>query len=175
MLIRDLLHTREHVVLRNEHIAKQNEERFAFDLISSTMNGMTKAKRFILVNVGNIQTSCVSYLVGIAILTAATQFCFQIGIGSKVRFDRLLVATVDDDHFIGTRSEPLLNNILNSWLVNNEQHFFRLCFSGREESTSETCGRNERFHVYLVFVLVRCGTILSNLIEPGVLHISRGS
>lgn len=153
MLIRDLFHAREHVVLRNKHIAKKNEEWFAFDLISSTMNGMTKAKRFILVNVGNIQTACVSYLIGIAILTAATQFRFQVGIGSKVRFDRLLVATVDDDHFIGTRSEPLFNNILNSWLVNNEQHFFWLCFGSREESTSKTCSRNERFHVYLVLLL----------------------
>jgi len=117
------------------------------------MNGMTKTERFILIDVGDIQAACVSHLIGIAIFAATTQFCFQFWIRGEVLFDRLLIATVDDYHFIGTRSESFFDNILDSWLVNNEQHFFWLCFGGREESASKTCSRNERFHVYLVLLL----------------------
>jgi hypothetical protein len=61
--------------------------------------------------------------------------------GIEVILDRAFAAAGDNDDVLDARGYALFSDILDLWLVDNRQHFFRLGFGRRQEARAQAGGR----------------------------------
>lgn len=76
---------------------------------------------------------------------------FKLRVCVKMVLDCPLARSCDEDDVGNARSGRLLNCILHARLVNDGQHFFRLCFCGGEKPCAEPGNRNNRFPYFGFF------------------------
>ena len=146
MLVGDLLHTRQHLVVGNDHIAQQHVERLAGGLLVGAVDGVAQAQRLVLVDVAHVVGADLLDDVGVLVLAALAQRRDQLGIGAEVVLDRLLLAAVDDHDLVGGRGEPLLDDVLDDGAVDDQQHLLGLRLGRREEPRAQARGGNESLH-----------------------------
>jgi hypothetical protein len=72
----------------------------------------------------------------------------------KVVFDGALVPAGDEDHFAHAGGISLFDGVLDQWLVDHGQHFFRLGLGRWKETGAEPSHRKDRFvHQHLLTIL----------------------
>jgi len=62
-----------------------------------------------------------------------------------VVFDGILAFAGDDDDVLDAGGDALFDDILNLWLVDHSEHFFRLRFRSGEKASAESGGREDGF------------------------------
>ena len=107
---------------------------------------MAQPQRLVLVHVADVHVAHALDLVGIGVLAALAQQGDQFGIGREVVLDDLLLTAVDDDDLVSSTGQALFDDVLDGRTIDDEQHFLRLCFRGRQKPRAEPCSRNESLH-----------------------------
>ena len=60
-------------------------------------------------------------------------------------FNRLFAPAGHDNNLVAPRRQRLFDPVLNDWLVNNRQHFFRLGFGSGKKACAESSSRENCF------------------------------
>ena len=78
-------------------------------------------------------------------LAAALEVFFQLDGAVEMIFDRTFAPSGDDDDVFDSGGDRFFHRILNQWLVDERQHFFRRRFRRGKEASTKACGGNHGF------------------------------
>ena len=138
---------RQDGVLGHHDVAEQHVEGVVARLGGSAQHGMTQAKRFLLVDIGNRQRAGMVDGVGVLVLAAAAQHLGIGGVGREVALDERLGHGGHDDAAVALRrGEGLLSHMLDDRAVEHRQHLLGNEMRRRKEARAQASGRNDCFH-----------------------------
>ena len=70
MLVGDLLHGGQHVVVGDQDVAEQHVERLVARLLGSAVHGMAQAQRLVLIHIADVEVAGMLHGVGVLVLAA---------------------------------------------------------------------------------------------------------
>ncbi len=122
-------------------VCKNDGEGLVADQIGGDEHRMTEAEWLALTHVGDVDhVGDLANLLEQVELAALLKKAFELDVDVEMIFDGVLATSGHDDDVLDAGLDGLFDAILNDGLVDEGQHFLRLCFGGGKESRAEPGG-----------------------------------
>ena len=137
----DARHGADDDIVRQDH-----GERLVTDELLGHQHRVTETELLLLANVRDLREigdvpDLAQHLDVAALLEEVLQLVRRV----EVVLDRPLLAAGDDDDLLDARGHGLLDRVLDDRLVDQGEHFLRLCLGRRQEPGAPSSGGEDRF------------------------------
>lgn len=141
VLVGDLLHSGQHVVVGDQDVAEQHVERLVARLLGSAVHGVTQAQRLVLIHVADVKVAACSTASAYLSLPRSRSMDTSSGFGEKCSsmdfFSRLFTMTTSS----AGRRQALFHDVLDDGTVHDEKHFLGWAFvAGRKREPRPAAG-----------------------------------
>jgi len=134
------------ILARDQNITKENGERLVADEILGDEHGVTKAERFFLTRVADLDhIADAADHVDLCMLAFFLKEAFQGGIVVEMIFNGIFAFAGDDDDVFDAGGHALFRDVLNLRLVDDDKHFLGLRLGSGKKTRAEAGGREYSF------------------------------